>query len=130
MSDRARVRGLLLLVIALLVVSELGEWVAAVTDPSMGVLAALLATGIYAISALRARRARGARYRLWVWAPTVTLSLVPLALRVWAVLDRPVAEASALEKVAALTPVLVSFVLPVALLLVVYARLGAAEPVR
>jgi len=122
--DVTRIRLLLVVAIALLVVSELGNWVAEAVDTSMGVVAGAVAAALYAVCGYRAKTAssEGAQ-AFWIWLPTGTLSLVPVALRIWLVLDRP--AASGLEKTLALLPMAVSFVLPVTLLLVVYGALGA-----
>ncbi len=105
--------------IALLLIYQVGTWIAAFFGGFWGGLAALL---VAAVSLVCVRLAgTGAGNIAWFLVPSVAFAVVPLVVKVWnAVADR---QSTWIDNVIAIAPFLVGFVIPVVLLLVVYSEL-------
>lgn len=104
--------------IALLLVFQIGSMVAGLLGIVWGVAAALAVT---AISFVTTRLAgAGAQSSLWFLLPTLLFTIFPIIVVVWTTLTR---DTGWFDRVAALTPFVVGFAIPVLLLLLVYYEL-------
>jgi hypothetical protein len=108
-------RTLVATAIACLLLYQVGTWIAAVAGGLWGAASALVVALVSFVSAKLARA--GAASTGWFLVPTLLFTVIPLGARVWNALTR---QTSAFDIVVDLTPMLVGFVIPVALLLLVY----------
>lgn len=115
----ATLRRMVAAAIMLLLIYQVGTWITAFFGGFWGGVAAVV---VLAVSLVCVRLAGfGAGNIAWVVVPTVLFLLVPLAIRLWSALADK--QATWIDRVIAITPLLVGFVIPVLLLLVVYAGL-------
>jgi hypothetical protein len=117
MSD-AWLRRLVVLAISLLVIYQVSVWIYAAFGVAAGVIAAALVTVVSFFSARMAKL--GAANSAWFMVPTLLFTIVPLGAKLFTLYTT---ESTAWSRLIDLMPLLVGFVLPVALLVVVYAEL-------
>jgi hypothetical protein len=109
-------RRMVAVAIALLLVHQVGTWIAAFFGGFWGGLAAI---AVAAISLLGVRLAsRGAGGVAWFLVPSIAFAVVPLVAKVWAALRDK--SATWVDHLIAVAPLLIGFVVPVGLLLIVY----------
>lgn len=108
-------RRLVAVAIALLLVHQVGSWIASFFGGFWGGLAAV---AVAAVCFLGLWVAGGGRGIAWFLVPAIAFTVVPPAVKVWAALADP--QATWVDHAFAVAPLLVGFVLPVGLLLVVY----------
>lgn len=117
MSDHI-LKHIIAVVIALLLIFQIGTLIAGLLGTVWGILAALVVT---AVSFFATRLAgAGAKSSLWFLLPTLLFTIVPIVLVVWTTLNRDVGW---WDRAAVLTPYVIGFALPVLLLLLVYYEL-------
>lgn len=102
--------------IVLLLVYQVGTWIAAFFGGYSGAAAAL-AVAVASLVGVRFA-GMGARGVTSFVVPSLAFAAVPLAAKVWSALDDP--QATWVDHVIAITPLLVGFVVPIFLLLLVY----------
>jgi len=121
------IRVLVAAVIALLVITELAGWVKAVWSSTAATLGWAVTAGAYAWCYRQARRAVtvNLKYYLWMTVPTLAFIVVPAAHKIWQWVHTP--DQTWGQRVWLCVPELVGFVLPVAILLVIFYRLGRIE---
>ena len=113
--ELATLRRIIAVAIALLLVHQVGMWIAAFFGGFWGGLAAV---AVAAVCFLGLWVAGGGSGAAWFLVPAIALTVVPPVARVWAALADK--DATWVDYLFAVTPILVGFVLPVGLLLVVY----------
>jgi len=118
----SKLRTLVAIAVALLIVAELVSWFAQVLSITWGFIGALLVAGVTIFCGIQARNK--ARNTAWFLVPTVLFTLVPLIVKVWRIFTE---EKSWLQKVWDHTPFLIGFLLPVALLIYVYLELRSRD---
>ena len=107
---------LILVAVAMLVISEVAGWIATIFGATTGFIGGAIVTIAYLYCAHRAKASL--KYYGWILVPTILFTIIPMALRVHEFLK---AEGDSLfVQLLRLAPTLFGFVLPVALLLVVY----------
>ncbi len=111
----SKLRTLVAIAIALLIVAEFVSWFAQVLSITWGFICALLVAGVTVFCGIQARNR--ARNTAWFLVPTVLFTVVPLIVKVWRVFTE---EKSMLQKIWDYTPFLIGFLLPVAILVYVY----------
>jgi hypothetical protein len=117
MSDRT-LRYLIAAVIAMLLIFNIGNLIAAAFGAAWG---AVSAVAVAAVSVASARLARaGGRSSFWFLLPTLLFTVVPTAMMLWRAFT---AETNAWQRLIDVLPFLVGFVGPMALLLLVYYEL-------
>ena len=116
--ESTALRRLVAVAIALLLVHQVGSGIAAFFGGFWGGLAALAVAAVCLAGLRLAGSGSGAA---WFLVPAVAFAVVPPAVKIWAALGDK--DATWAQQLAAVVPVLVGFVLPVALLLVVYVAL-------
>jgi hypothetical protein len=105
--------------IALLLIYQVGTWIAAFFGGFWGGLAALV---VAAVSFVCVRLVgSGAGNIAWFLIPSLLFAVVPLVAKVWNTLTDN--QSTWIDHIIAITPFLVGFVIPVVLLLLVYAEL-------
>jgi hypothetical protein len=105
--------------VALLLIYQVGTWIAAFFGGFWGGLAALV---VAAVSVVCVRLAgSGAGNTAWFLVPSLLFALVPLVAKVWSALAD--SQSNWIDHLIAITPFLVGFVIPVVLLLLVYTEL-------
>ena len=105
--------------IALLLVFQVGNWIAAFYGGFWGGMAALVVAAICIVCVRLAGRSAG--NSAWFLVPSLAFAVVPLVARIWAALADN--QSTWFDHVIAIAPFLVGFVIPVVLLLVVYTEL-------
>ncbi len=113
-------RIVLVVAVILLVTSEILRWAFGIFGAVGGGVGAIAIAAVYIFCARKARA--GIKYNVWILAPTIIFVIIPTASKVWDFFTDP--EPSLLERLWEYGPFLISFVLPVTLLLVVYVKLG------
>ena len=102
--------------IVLLLIYQMGTWIAAFFGGFWGGLAAVV---VATVSLVGVRLAGiGARSTAWFLVPSLAFAVVPLVGKVWGALADK--QSTWIDHVIAITPLLVGFVIPVVLLLLVY----------
>ena len=119
LMELATLRKMIVATIALLLIYQVGTWIAAFFGGFWGGLAALV---VAAVSVVCVRLAgSGAKNIAWFLVPSLLFALVPLVAKGWKALADN--QSTWVDHVLAITPFLVGFVVPVVLLLLVYAEL-------
>lgn len=114
--ELAALRKMVAATIVLLLIYQVGTWIAAFFGGFSGALAAL---AVAVVSLVGVRFAgMGARGITWFVVPSLAFAVVPLVAKVWSALADP--QATWVDHVVAITPLLVGFVVPIVLLLLVY----------
>jgi len=108
-------RKLLLTALICLLLYQVGTWITVVAGAVWGAGAALVVAIVSYFCARLAKR--GANSTLWFILPTLLFTGVPLSIKVWRLFNT---EADWMDAGLDLVPLLVGFVVPVALLSVVY----------
>jgi len=108
-------RRLVALAIALLLVHQVGSWIAGFFGGFWGGLAALV---VAAVCLAGLRLAGSGSGVAWFLVPAIAFAVVPPVVKLWAALADK--DATWVDHLLAVAPLLVGFVLPVGLLLVVY----------
>ena len=117
--ELATLRKMVVATIALLLIYQVGTWIADFFGGFWGGLAALVVAGVSVICVRLA--GSGAGNIAWFLVPSLLFAIVPLVAKVWnALADN---QLTWVDHVIAITPFLVGFVVPVVLLLLVYAEL-------
>lgn len=111
-------RRIIALVIALLLVYQMGALITGLFGMVWGVVSAL-AVACVTFFATRLAKA-GGKGSVWFLLPTLLFTVVPLAITVWGTFAQDV---SWMERAAALVPFVLGFAAPVLLLLLVYYEL-------
>lgn len=106
---------LVLSAIICLLLYQVGLWIAAVAGVVWGAGSALVVGVVTYVCARLARR--GVKSSIWFMLPTLLFTLVPLVISVWGAVTT---QASVMDSLVSLVPLLVGFVIPVALLSTVY----------
>jgi hypothetical protein len=114
MSD-ASLRRIVALVIALLLVYQMGALITGLFGMAWGFFSALVVAGV-TFFATRLAKA-GGKSSIWFLLPTLLFTVVPLALTVWSSFAQ---DASWMDRATAILPFVIGFAAPVLLLLVVY----------
>ena len=113
-------RRIVALVIALLLIHQLGVLIAGVWGVAWGAVSALLVAGVTFFSVRLARS--GGRSSAWFLLPTLLFTVLPLSILLWQILGQ---ETGWKDRVVALLPFAIGFVIPVLLLLAAYYELRA-----
>ena len=119
------IRTLIVISIALIVVTQVANWVAFVTNSkALGVFSVLATAVAYFFCNKKSRESISASnyYYLWILAPTALFSLLPIGYSLYRFLKTE--DASLWSRIWDAGPVLLSFILPVALFLASYSGLG------
>ncbi len=109
-------KALILVTVAILVISEVAEWIATIFGATTGLIGGVIVMIAYMYCARRAKASL--KYYGWILVPTILFTVVPTALRVHEFFKAE--EDSLFVQLLRLAPSLFGFVLPVALLLVIY----------
>lgn len=117
MTDKT-LRQLITMVIALLLVAQIAGVISGLFGMAWGAVSALVVALVSFFSMRLART--GGKGSLWFLLPTLLFTVLPLAATVW---NAVTAEVGWFERLLALAPLLIGFLLPVALLLVVHHEL-------
>lgn len=112
-------RKMVIATIALLLIYQVGTWIAAFFGGFWGGLAALVVAAVSVVCVRFAGNRAG--NTAWIFVPLLLFALVPLVAKVWSTLADN--ESTWIDHVIAITPFLVGFVIPVVLLLLVYTEL-------
>jgi len=116
-------KALILVAVAMIVISEVAVWIASIVGATTGLIGGAIVTIAYLYCAHRAKASL--KYYGWILVPTILFTVVPTALRVYNFFK---AEGDNLfVQLLRLAPSLFGFVLPVALLLVVYFGMSKIE---
>ena len=116
-------KALILVAVAMIVISEVAGWIATIFGATTGLIGGVIVTIAYLYCARRAKASL--KYYGWILVPTILFTVVPTALRVHEFLKAE--EDSLVVQLLHLAPSLFGFVLPVALLLVVYFRMSKID---
>ncbi|MEO8145007.1 MAG: hypothetical protein ABI654_12420 [Betaproteobacteria bacterium] len=111
-------RGLVVLVIALLVVYQVGAWIYLAFGLAAGIVSATLVASVSFFSSRMARSGGGRT--AWFLIPTLLFTVVPLGAKIWTFVTE---SGSLWDRMIELVPFIVGFAAPVFLLLVVYVGL-------
>ena len=117
MSDTT-LRRIVALVIALLLVYQMGALIASLFGMAWGVVSALVVAGV-TFFATRLAKA-GAKGSIWFLLPTLLFTVVPLIITVWGMFTQ---DTTWMDRAVSLVPFVLGFAGPVLLLLVVYYEL-------
>ncbi len=117
MTDKT-LRQLITVVIALLLVAQIGGVIAGLFGMAWGAVSALV-VALVSFFSMRLARA-GGKGSLWFLLPTLLFTVLPLVATVW---NTVTAEVGWFERLLALAPFLIGFLLPMALLLAVHHEL-------
>ncbi len=114
--ELAALRKMVAATIVLLLIYQMGTWIAAFFGGFWGGLAAVV---VAAVSLIGVRLAGiGACSTAWFLVPSLAFAVVPLVAKVWSALADK--QSTWIDHIIAVTPLLVGFVIPVVLLLIVY----------
>jgi hypothetical protein len=112
----AALRKMVAATIVLLLIYQMGTWIAVFFGGYWGGLAAVV---VAAVSLVGVRLAGiGARSTAWFLVPSLAFAVVPLVAKVWSALADK--QSTWTDHVIAITPLLVGFLIPVVLLVLVY----------
>ncbi len=116
-------RRLILIVIALLLISEIASQIKAIFGVGPGIIGGAL---VAAVQWYFARKAKAhVKYYLYIMVPTVLFTVIPIAFRAWRFFQGE--EIALWEKVWEMGPTFITFILPVFILLYVYWDLRPRE---
>lgn len=113
-------RIVLLISIGLLVISEIFKWMFGLMGGLGGFIGGLLTAAVFFYCGIKARA--GIKYSTWILVPTILFTIIPTVAKIWKMIGEK--ESSFFQLVWQYGPYLLSFVLPVLLLLYVYLSLG------
>ncbi len=116
--ELATCRKLVVVSVSCLVLYQVGAWVATITSGVMGVASAVLVLLVTLFSARMARAGTG--NTAWFLVPTLLFTVLPLGAKMAGLFAR---DAQALDWIVAIGPFAIEFILPVALLMLVYLEL-------
>ena len=111
----ATMKTLVLTALICLLLFQVGSWISAVAGALWGASAAVIVAGVSFVCARLARR--GGQVTFWFLLPTVLFTVVPVLVHLWSAWQ---GQATLLSLCMDLTPLLLGFVCPVALLAIVY----------
>ncbi len=114
MSD-STLRRIVALVIALLLVYQMGALITGLFGMAWGLFSALVVAGV-TFFATRLARA-GGKSSIWFLLPTLLFTVVPLVIAIWSTFAQ---DASWMDRATAILPFVIGFAAPVLLLLGVY----------
>ena len=114
MSDK-RLRYIIALAIAMLLIFQIGSLIAGIFGMAWGVISAVVVAVVSFFSARLAKA--GGKGSLWFLLPTLVFTVIPISLMVWRGMSE---DASWLDRLIMLTPFIVGFGAPIVLLLVYY----------
>jgi hypothetical protein len=117
------IRKLILATMALIVFSHIATWVAVRFSRSIGTIWGLVAAGVALYCRMRATSVvqTNKKYYVWLLIPVV-LTVVPIILRIRKVFESE--QISWWVRLWDLTPIMVSFVIPLVLLWLIYSALA------
>lgn len=117
------IRKLILATMALIVFSQIATWVAGTFSRSMGTIWGLVTAGAALYCRMRATSVvqTNKKYYVWLLIPAV-LTVVPIILRIRKVFEPE--QISWWVRLWDLTPIMVSFVIPLVLLWLIYSALA------
>ncbi|MDP8566304.1 hypothetical protein [Methylophilus aquaticus] len=108
-------RKLILTAIICLMLYQVGTWIALIAGAVWGAGAAVIVAVVSYVCARLAKR--GATSTLWFLMPTLLFTVIPLLAKGWSLFT---SQTGAVDMLVDLVPLLVGFVIPVALLSMVY----------
>jgi len=114
------IRTVLVVSITLLVISEISRWIFLIGGSLGGLIGGMLIAAVYIYCGSKAKA--GKKYSVWILVPTITFTIIPIIVKVWNYFTDQ--EASLIQRLWEYGPFLISFVLPVVLLLLAYVELG------
>ena len=114
MSDTT-LRRIVALVIAMLLVYQMGAIITGLFGMAWGVVSALVVAGV-TFFATRLAKA-GGKSSIWFLLPTLLFTVVPLIITIWSTFTQ---DTTWMERIVSLVPFVLGFAGPVLLLLVVY----------
>lgn len=117
LSDTS-LRRIVALVIALLLIHQVGVLIAGLWGMAWGAVSALVVAGVTFFSVRLAKS--GGRSSAWFLLPTLLFTVLPLLILSWKILGQ---ETGWMDRVVALLPFVIGFVVPVLLLLAAYYEL-------
>jgi hypothetical protein len=117
MSDTI-LRRIVALVIALLLVYQVGALITGLFGMAWGVLSALVVAGVTSVATRLAKA--GGKSSIWFLLPTLLFTVAPLAITIGSMFAQDV---SWMDRVTALVPFVIGFAAPVLLFLAVYYEL-------
>jgi hypothetical protein len=109
-------RRIIVVVIALLVISELARLTSNLMGHAGGLAGAIIPAAVYFYCARKARA--GVNYTIWILAPTLIFGVIPTVAKVWGFFADE--DPSLMQRALEYGPFFISFVLPVVLLVFVY----------
>ena len=114
------IRRVIVTVIALLVISEIARLTSKFMGHAGGLAGVIIPSAVYFYCARKARA--GVNYTIWILAPTIILGVIPTVAKVWGFFTDE--GPSLMQRIWEYGPFLISFVIPVALLVFVYIKTG------
>lgn len=108
-------RKLILIAIICLLLYQVGAWITLVAGVVWGAGAAVIVAVVSYVCARLAKR--GASSTIWFLIPTLLFTVMPLLAKGWSVFT---SQTGIVDRLVDLVPLLVGFVIPVALLFMVY----------
>ncbi|MBN1655009.1 MAG: hypothetical protein JXA30_14665 [Deltaproteobacteria bacterium] len=116
-------RRIILIVIALLLISEVASQIKDIFGVGPGVVGGLL---VAVVQWYFARKAKAhVKYYLYIMVPTILFTVIPTGIRIWNFFQGE--ETALIRKLWEFGPIFISFILPVFLLLYVYWDLRPRE---
>ena len=116
-------RRIVVVVIALLLISEIASQIKLIFGVGPGLIGGLLVAVVQWYFAKKAKA--HVRYYLYVMVPTVVFTVIPTGFRIWSLFNSE--ETAWLGKLWEFAPIFITFILPVFLLLYVYWDLRPQE---
>ena len=113
-------RTIILFTIILIVISEVISWIYGLLGGVGGLVGALVVAAVFIYCGKMAKA--GTRYSVWILVPTIIFTIIPATAKVWSFFADT--ETSTVKLLWQYGPYFFRFVLPVALLLYVYVKLG------
>ena len=117
MTDKT-LRHLVASAIALLLIFQIGTLISGLFGMVWGALSAVVVAGVTFFSVRLAKA--GGKSSVWFLLPTLLFTILPVAITIWKTVT---ADVGWFDRLVALLPFLVGFLLPVLLLLLVYYEL-------
>ncbi len=113
------IRRLIVVVITLLVISEIARLASNLMGNKGGLAGVIITTAVYFYCARKARA--GVNYTIWILAPTIIFGIIPTIAKLWGFFTDE--GPSLLQRIWEYGPFFISFIIPVALLLLIYIEL-------
>ena len=117
--ELASLRKMVVCTIALLLIYQVGVWIAAAFGGLWGGVSAIVVAAVSFVCARLGRKRAG--NIAWFLVPTLLFTVLALLARVWNVFTDE--QATWFDHFVAVTPFLIGFVIPIVLLLLVYTEL-------